>query len=102
MATTAARPQLLTVSEAAALLSVNERTVRRWIDAESIPYLELPRGSYRIPQGALLASLRGNYDLGAQLRQLDERNDALTDEQAQTAIADKKLRRRQAQCVRYS
>jgi excisionase family DNA binding protein len=87
MATTAAKPQLLTVSEAAALLNVNERTVRRWIDAESIPYLELPGGSYRIPQGALLASLRGNYDLGAELRELDERNAELTDEQVKAALA---------------
>lgn len=88
MATTAARPQLLTVSEAAALLNVNERTVRRWIDAESIPYLELPSGSYRIPQGALLASLRGNYDLGAELRELDKRNAGLTEEQVQAALAE--------------
>jgi len=88
MATTAARPQLLTVSEAAALLNVNERTVRRWIDAESIPYLKLPGGSYRIPQGALLASLRGNYDLAAELRELDERNAELTDEQVQAALAE--------------
>jgi DNA binding domain, excisionase family len=89
MATTAARPQLLTVSEAAALLNVNERTVRRWIDAESIPYLELPGGSYRIPQGALLASLRGNYDLAEELRELDKRNAELTDEQVQAALTDK-------------
>ena len=88
MATTAARPQLLTVGEAAALLNVNERTVRRWIDAESIPYLELPGGSYRIPQGALLASLRGNYDLAGELRKLDERNADLTDEQVQAALAE--------------
>lgn len=88
MATTAARPRLLTVSEAAALLNVNERTVRRWIDAESIPYLELPGGSYRIPQGALIASLRGNYDLAGELRELDERNAKLTDEQIKAAFAD--------------
>jgi excisionase family DNA binding protein len=88
MATTTARPQLLTVSEAAALLNVNERTVRRWIDAESIPYLELPGGSYRIPQGALLASLRGNYDLAAELRSLDERNADLTEEQVQAALSE--------------
>ena len=89
MATTAARPQLLTVSEAATLLSVSERTIRRWIDAESIPYLELPGGSYRIPQGALIASLRGNYDLAAELRGLNERHAELTDEQVQAALADK-------------
>ena len=88
MATTAAKPELLTVSEAATLLNVNERTVGRWIDAESIPYLELPDGSYRIPQGALLSSLRGNYDLAAELRELDERNAALTDEQVKATLAD--------------
>lgn len=65
MATNAAKPQLLTVGEAAALLNVDEQTIRRWIDAASIPYMELPGGSCRIPQGALLASLRGNYDLAA-------------------------------------
>jgi excisionase family DNA binding protein len=76
------------VSEAAALLKISERTVRRWIEAESIPYLKLPSGSYRIPQGALLASLRGNYDLGAELRGLDERNAELTDEQVLAALGE--------------
>jgi excisionase family DNA binding protein len=89
MATAAAEPQLLTVRDAAALLNVNEQTIRRWIDAESIPYLELPGGSHRIPQGALLASLQGNYDLAAELRELDDRNVALTDEQIQATLADK-------------
>jgi excisionase family DNA binding protein len=88
MPTTAARPQLITVSEAAALLKVNERTIRRWIEAEKIPYLELPSGSYRIPQGALLASLRGNYDLAAELRELDERHAELTDEQVRAAVLE--------------
>jgi excisionase family DNA binding protein len=88
MPTTAARPELITVSEAAALLKVNERTIRRWIEAEKIPYLELPSGSYRIPQGALLASLRGNYDLAAELRELDERHAELTDEQVRTAVLE--------------
>ena len=89
MATTAARPQLLTVSEAAALLNVNEKTIRRWIEAESIPFVKLPgAGSYRIPQGALLSSLRGNYDLGAELRELDQQNADLTDEQVEAALAE--------------
>ncbi|MEX2108886.1 MAG: helix-turn-helix domain-containing protein [Solirubrobacterales bacterium] len=89
MTTTAARPQLLTVSEAAKLLNVNERTIRRWIEAESIPYLKLPGGgSYRIPQGALLSSLRGNYDLGAELRELDRKNADLTDEQVEAALVE--------------
>lgn len=89
MATAAAEPQLLTVCEAAALLNVNEQTIRRWIDAESISYMELPGGSYRIPQGAFLASLRGNYDLAAELRELDERNIELTDEHVQAALTNK-------------
>lgn len=89
MATAAAEPQLLTVREAAALLNVDERTIRRWIDAESIPYTKLPGGRYRIPQGGLLSSLRGNYDLAAELRELDERNVELTDEQVQAQLADK-------------
>lgn len=91
MATAAAEPQLLTVREAAALLNVDERTIRRWIDAESIPYTKLSGGFYRIPQGALLSSLWGNYDLAAELRELDERNVELTDEQVQAAVADKQL-----------
>jgi excisionase family DNA binding protein len=88
MPTTASRPELITVSEAAELLKVNERTIRRWIEAEKIPYLELPSGSYRIPQGALLASLRGNYDLAAELRELDERHAKLTDEQVRAAVLE--------------
>jgi excisionase family DNA binding protein len=88
MATTASKPQLLKVSEAAALLKVSEKTIRRWIEAESIPYLKLPSGSYRIPQGALLASLRGNYDLGAELRNLDERNSDVTDDQVLAALSE--------------
>ena len=89
MATAAAKPQFLTVCGAAALLNVNEQTIQRWIDAESIPYLELSDNSYQIPQGALVASLWGNYDLAAELRELDERNAELTDEKVQAALADK-------------
>jgi excisionase family DNA binding protein len=88
MATTASKPQLLKVREAAALLKVSEKTIRRWIEAESIPYLKLPSGSYRIPQGALLAALRGNYDLGSELRELDERNADVTDEQVLAAPSE--------------
>jgi excisionase family DNA binding protein len=85
--TTAAPPQLLTVAQAAALLQVSERTIRRWIDGEKIPYLELPGGGYRIPQGALLASLRGNYDLAGELRALDERNQGISEEQIADALS---------------
>lgn len=86
MPTTAARPQLLTVAQAASLLKVSDRTIRRWIEAEKIPYLELPSGGYRIPQGALLASLRGNYDLAGELRKLDEHNAGISDKQVKAAL----------------
>lgn len=89
MATAAAEPQFLTVREAAALLNVDEQTIRGWIDAESIPYMELPSGSYRIPQSALQVSLRSNYQLATELRELDERNAELTDEQVQAQLEDK-------------
>lgn len=85
MPITAAKPQLLTVAQAAALLNVSDRTVRRWIEAEKIPFLELPSGAYRIPQGALLASLRGNYDLAAELQELDRRYGDLTEDEVRTA-----------------
>jgi excisionase family DNA binding protein len=85
MALTAAQPQLLTVAQAASLLSVSDRTIRRWIEVERIPYVELPSGGYRIPQGALLASLRGNYDLASELKELDERHQDVSDEQVRSA-----------------
>ncbi len=88
MALTAAQPQLLTVAQAARLLSVSDRTIRRWIDAERIPYVELPSGGYRIPQGALLASLRGNYDLASELKELDERHQGVTEEQLRSAATE--------------
>lgn len=88
MPTTSSRPQLLKVSEAAALLKVSDKTIRRWIDAESIPYLKLPSGSYRIPQGALMASLRGNYDLAAELAELDRRHAEVSDEEVLAALAE--------------
>jgi excisionase family DNA binding protein len=87
MAITAAQPQLLTVAQAASLLSVSDRTIRRWIEAERVPYVELPSGGYRIPQGALLASLRGNYDLAAELKELDERHQEVTEEQVRSAAS---------------
>jgi excisionase family DNA binding protein len=86
MPTTASRPQLITVAQAADLLNVSDRTIRRWIENEKIPFLELPGGAYRIPQGALLASLRGNYDLGRELRDFDDRNAARTDDEISEAI----------------
>ncbi len=88
MELTVSRPQLLTVAQAAALLSVSDRTVRRWIEAEKVPYLKLPGGGYRIPQASLLAALRGNYDLAGELAELDERFAEVTEEQVRAALAD--------------
>jgi excisionase family DNA binding protein len=83
---TAAPPQLLTVPQAASLLNVSDRTIRRWIEGDKIPYLELPSGGYRIPQGALLASLRGNYDLAGELRELDERHSEISEDDVRARL----------------
>lgn len=88
MRVTAAPPTLLTVAQAAALLNVSDKTIRRWIDGEKIPFVELPSGGYRIPQGALLASLRGTYDLAAEIRELDERHADVTDNEVRAALGD--------------
>jgi hypothetical protein len=45
-------------------------------------------GSHRVSQSALLAALPANFDLAAELRELDERNAELTDEQVQAALDD--------------
>jgi len=87
MTLTASRPQLLTVSQAADLLNVSDRTIRRWIEAKKVPYLKLPSGGYRIPQVSLLASLSGNYDLAGEIAALDERFADVTDERVQAALA---------------
>jgi excisionase family DNA binding protein len=74
-----ARPQvdLLTVSEAAELLRVSVGTIRNWIAADSIPYVQLPpvgeRKQYRIPLQGLLESLEGNYDLRGALQEQNAR-----------------------------
>ena len=86
MPITAAPPQLLTVPQAASLLNVSDRTIRRWIEGEKIPYLELPSGGYRIPQGALLASLRGNYDLAGELRELDQRHSEISEDEVRARL----------------
>jgi excisionase family DNA binding protein len=87
-------PHLLTTREAADLLRVSQRTIVNWIQADAIPYLELParagsRREYRIPLLALLQSLRGNFDLAAELRALDEATTAsgVDDEAVLEALA---------------
>lgn len=86
MRRTAAAPELLTVAQAASLLKVSDKTIRRWIEAERVPYLRLPGGSYRIPQGALLASLGGTYDLAAELAELDARAAGVSEDDVRRAL----------------
>ena len=66
---------LLTVTEAAEMLRVSDGTIRNWIAADSIPYIQLPpvgsRKQYRIPLQGLLSSLDGNYDLRGALQAQD-------------------------------
>ncbi len=63
--------QLLTVRQAATMLSVTPRTVHGWIEKESIPFIKLPgSGDYRIPLHGLVDSLSGNYNLAAEIEQL--------------------------------
>jgi excisionase family DNA binding protein len=82
----ASQPVLLTVSQAASLLRVSDRTIRRWIEAERIPFLKLPSGAYRIPQGALLASLRGTYDLAGELQRLEAKHGHLREDEIGAAL----------------
>ena len=89
MPAVAAQPVLLTVPQAASLLSVSDRTIRRWIEAERIPFLKLPSGSYRIPQGALLSSLRGTYDLAGELQGLEDNHRDVSDDEIAEALREK-------------
>lgn len=66
--------QLLTVREAAEMLSVQPRTVLSWIEREAIPFITLPgageKSTYRIPLHGLVDSLSGTYDLAADVEEL--------------------------------
>jgi excisionase family DNA binding protein len=86
MPAVASQPILLTVPQAASLLRVSDRTIRRWIEAERIPFLKLPSGSYRIPQGAMLASLRGTYDLAGELQELEAKHSHVSDAEIAEAL----------------
>lgn len=70
---TTARPQLLTVAQAASLLNVSEKTICRWVADGKVPSVKLPSGGVCIPQGALLASLEGTHDLAVEIAALDVR-----------------------------
>lgn len=82
----ASRPQLLTVAQAASLLNVSEKTVRRWVDNETVPHVRLPSKQIRIPLAALLASLQGNYDLAGEVAELDARFAGVTEDAIRAAL----------------
>jgi excisionase family DNA binding protein len=88
MRQTAARPQLLTVAQAASLLNVSEKTIRRWVEYEKVPHIRLPSKQIRIPLAALLASLQGNYDLASEVAELDARFVDVTEDAVQAALED--------------
>jgi len=78
--------QFLTVAQAASLVNVSEQTILRWIEAEMVPCVRLPSGAYRMPQGALLASLEGTDDLAAEISALDERLADVSEDDVRRAI----------------
>jgi excisionase family DNA binding protein len=86
MRQTASRPQLLTVAQAASLLNVSEKTIRRWVDDEKVPHVRLPSNQIRIPLAALLASLQGNYDLASEVAELDARFSGVTESAVRAAL----------------
>jgi hypothetical protein len=51
-----------------------------------MPFLRLPSGAYRIPQGALLASLEGTYYLTDAIGALDERLVDVSEDDVRRAI----------------
>ena len=45
------------VAEAAVLLGVSQKTIRRWLKRGHLPYLRFPSGQLRIPRASLEAIL---------------------------------------------
>jgi excisionase family DNA binding protein len=83
---TASKVHLLTTQEAAGLLRVSPRTVQNWIKRDQVPFLELPGGEYRLPLAGLLESLRGSFDLGQALRDLDAASGAISEADIAAAL----------------
>ena len=86
--TTASKVQLLTTQEVAALLRVSPRTVQNWINRDQVPFLELPGGEYRLPLAGLLESLKGTFDLGRALQDLDEASGAVSEAEIAAALGE--------------
>jgi hypothetical protein len=81
----AAAPTLMTIAQAASLLAVSEKTVRRWIAGERIPTCGCPAGATGSLR-ELLASLGGNYSLGDELAEIDARTTGLTEDEVRAAV----------------
>lgn len=85
---TASKVQLLTTQEVAELLRVSPRTVQNWIKRDQVPFLELPGGEYRLPLAGLLESLKGSFDLGQALRDLDAASGAISEADISAALGE--------------
>jgi excisionase family DNA binding protein len=85
---TASGVQLLTTQEVAELLRVSPRTVQNWIKRDQVPFLELPGGEYRLPLAGLLESLKGSFDLGQALRDLDAASGTISEADIATALGE--------------
>lgn len=56
------QPLLLTVKRTAELLSIQPRSVRRWVKDGQLPSVRLPSGGIRIPADAVTSILRSHSD----------------------------------------
>lgn len=84
----ASKVQLLTTQEVAELLRVSPRTVQNWIKRDQVPFLELPGGEYRLPLAGLLEALKGTFDLGQALRDLDDASGAISEADIAAALGE--------------
>lgn len=80
-------PDLLTVPEVARLLRVGESTVRKWVAAGRVPFLELPGGDYRIPRLDLIRSLRGNVNVEQVLNRVQVALEEMSDRELAETVA---------------
>jgi excisionase family DNA binding protein len=72
MARNAPTPCLISIDEAAAVLSVSPRTILAWIASEDVPFVETPNGGYKLPLHGLVRSLPRLYDLPREFREADD------------------------------
>lgn len=84
---------LLTAPEVARLLRVAQSTVRKWIAAGSVPFVELPGGDYRIPRMELVRRLRSNVGVVKVLDQIEAKLLVAGTESLQEGIAATRSKR---------